>query len=548
MTNVFSQYYEFPFVGWKQTFTIYSWTGIQNETGITTISFNKDTVIQNKIYISNGYTHFRSENGKIYIGRYNSQTQSFSETLEYDFTLNIGDDVVNSNFPADVSAQVINKERVLNLVGDSIWKIDIEYELSWALKDTVTWLEGVGNLRKGLIKTNFPDGGLVHSCTLLPDNRKISINYDNTEYCNCRFQYGVDTDNDGYGNYTPRIAEVHLGTHFNSPLAQKFYKVRSCDTLKVISTDLPNIYFYSEKECNGDFIPVDSFSSVDMQGERLYIYYINNVEAFDKIYLSEQCVWDFAKIHVYPCFQNDCDDNNSAINPNTEEIPYNGIDDDCDTITLDDDLDQDGFLLENDCDDNNPAINPNAEEIPYNGIDDDCDTLTLDDDLDQDGFLLENDCDDNNPAINPNTEEIPYNGIDDDCDTLTLDDDLDQDGFLLENDCDDNNPAINPNAEEIPDNGIDENCDGMDFTTAIYELSNSKIKFYPNPVSDKLYIQVEDQLSFRVSLFNLSGMQIFSFKNKRFIDISSISYGTYLLEINDLTSGKKLVDKIIIGK
>ena len=29
-----------------------------------------------------------------------------------------------------------------------------------------------------------------------------------------------------------------------------------------------------------------------------------------------------------------------------------------------------------------------AEELPYNGLDDDCDPATLDDDLDQDGFLL----------------------------------------------------------------------------------------------------------------------------------------------------------------
>ncbi|MEM9549199.1 MAG: MopE-related protein, partial [Bacteroidota bacterium] len=60
-----------------------------------------------------------------------------------------------------------------------------------------------------------------------------------------------------------------------------------------------------------------------------------------------------------------------------EEIPYNGIDDDCDTTTPDDDLDMDGFSLDQDCDDQNSDINPNADEIPNNGIDENCDGLDL---------------------------------------------------------------------------------------------------------------------------------------------------------------------------
>ncbi len=59
------------------------------------------------------------------------------------------------------------------------------------------------------------------------------------------------------------------------------------------------------------------------------------------------------------------------------EIAYNGIDDDCDPNTLDDDLDQDGFLLVDDCDDENADIYPGANEIPNNDIDEDCDGTDL---------------------------------------------------------------------------------------------------------------------------------------------------------------------------
>ncbi|MDN3633903.1 MopE-related protein, partial [Neolewinella lacunae] len=69
------------------------------------------------------------------------------------------------------------------------------------------------------------------------------------------------------------------------------------------------------------------------------------------------------------------------------------------------DEDNDGFTADVDCDDLNPAINPGQMEIPYNGLDDDCDPMTLDDDLDQDGFVLAEDCDDINPAVNPGQME-----------------------------------------------------------------------------------------------------------------------------------------------
>jgi len=250
----------------------------------------------------------------------------------------------------------------------------------------------------------------------------------------------------------------------------------------------------------------------------------------------------------YVSNNSDCEDNNPNINPNQTEQPYNGIDDDCNSATLDDDLDQDGFLLADDCDDNNSNINPDQTEEPYNGVDDDCNAATLDDDLDQDGFLLDDDCDDNNPNINPDQTEEPYNGIDDDCDSATLDDDLDQDGFLLAEDCDDNNPNINPDGEEIPNNGIDEDCDGMDLVSSIHELSNSVIKIYPNPAINIINIDIEGQLVYNVELYDLKGKLIKSTSKSNQIKIEPIPHGTYLLQIKDLKTGQKIVDRIVIGR
>jgi len=159
----------------------------------------------------------------------------------------------------------------------------------------------------------------------------------------------------------------------------------------------------------------------------------------------------------------DCNDFDELINPGSQEIPNNQIDEDCDGIMVQIDQDNDGFNSEEDCDDLNSEINPGQIEIPNNTIDENCDGVILGTDADLDGYTSDVDCDDTDASINPGQAEIPNNDIDENCDGIIegFIADEDGDGYLSPLDCDDTNAQINPGALEIPNNEVDENCDGI---------------------------------------------------------------------------------------
>ena len=134
---------------------------------------------------------------------------------------------------------------------------------------------------------------------------------------------------------------------------------------------------------------------------------------------------------------NDCDDTDPSVYFGAPEIPGDGISQDCDNVedcyvdndgdgfgstvvvaSLDLDCTDDGEAANSaDCDDTTIDISPDAPEIPYDGIDQDCDPSTADDDLDGDGYgVSDGDCDDANPDRNPGATDIPDDGIDQDCD------------------------------------------------------------------------------------------------------------------------------------
>ena len=181
------------------------------------------------------------------------------------------------------------------------------------------------------------------------------------------------------------------------------------------------------------------------------------------------------------------------------------------------DDDGDGYDAEEDCDDNNSVVNPAAEEI-CDGVDNNCDgtvdegvTTTFYEDADADGFgnpdsnteaceqpsgyvPIGNDCDDTNPDAMPGGIEV-CDGVDNDCDGDTDEDvttwyyaDGDDDGYGDEttategcdpisgyvtdsDDCDDTDATAYPGAEEVCDE-VDNDCDGdtdEGVTTTYYE-------------------------------------------------------------------------------
>ena len=140
------------------------------------------------------------------------------------------------------------------------------------------------------------------------------------------------------------------------------------------------------------------------------------------------------------------------------------------------DNDGDGYTILLDCDDSNPNVNLGMPEIPNNGINDDCNPATLDDDEDQDGIA---DAVDNCMYdYNPSQEDTDGEGIGDVCDPYP--DDYDNDGYSSSEDCDDTDPTIYPGAPEYCD-GVDRNCDGIPSSTRIHEADidcDGQLEFY----------------------------------------------------------------------
>ncbi|MDP2306417.1 MAG: MopE-related protein [Pseudomonadota bacterium] len=216
---------------------------------------------------------------------------------------------------------------------------------------------------------------------------------------------------------------------------------------------------------------------------------------------------------------NDCDDSDASVLVGAPEVAVDGIDQDCDGVDacyLD--IDGDGFgdttvvdgtdlacggpgesRVNTDCDPASASTWPGAEELPADGLDQDCDGLELcyvDADGDGHGVAegrldpsldcasegvapVGDDCDDEDEDVFPGASEVPVDGVDQDCDGgETCYADTDEDGFggadayvsadlacsdagsaVSDSDCDDAEASVFPGADESC-NSVDDDCDG----------------------------------------------------------------------------------------
>lgn len=242
-----------------------------------------------------------------------------------------------------------------------------------------------------------------------------------------------------------------------------------------------------------------------------------------------------------------------------------------------------------DCNDNDSAINPGATEVCDNvdnncngAIDEGLPVNTYYADTDNDGYGTPNtsistcdatpptgyaansqDCDDNDSAINPGATEVCDN-VDNNCNGMVDDGlpvntyyaDTDNDGYGTPNitistcaaapptgystnsqDCDDTNGNINPGATDIPNNGIDEDCDGMDATTTNNEdIEKIVLTIVPNPSSGWITIQADQPLISTLQVIDISGkvrLEVNDFETNSQLNLTTLSVGVYLLKATD---------------
>ena len=188
------------------------------------------------------------------------------------------------------------------------------------------------------------------------------------------YNWWPDTDQDGFGD---SFANPVMATNDNAPANYVRDNTDCDDNNPYVFPDAPEIGDNTiDEDCNGK-ISITFYTDKDEDG-------FGNPNSPVLIEIDN---YNVDAPNGYSWYAGDCDDNNFDINPLANEIPENGIDDNCDGETdlveyyVDADGDGYGSLVLTaaqgvtnslDCDDNDSEIHPYTKEI-LDGLDNDCD-------------------------------------------------------------------------------------------------------------------------------------------------------------------------------
>ncbi len=92
---------------------------------------------------------------------------------------------------------------------------------------------------------------------------------------------------------------------------------------------------------------------------------------------------------------------------------------------------------------------------------------------------------------------------------------------------------------------LDSACDQV---TSTFEVSNLDVNVFPNPASNFINISTNGELNFEATLYDVNGRIMDSILHNSQLDIALLPTGIYLLEIKDISSGERIVERIVLER